>query len=68
MYVKDTSDFVKKVRDVQEDTRHTILVSMDVKPLYSNIPNHERIESVKQKPNVQTEKSIATKVIIKFLF
>ena len=53
---------------MQEGTRHAILVSMDVKPLYSNIPNHERIESVKEKPNVQTEKSIATKVIIKFLF
>ena len=37
---------------MQEGTRDTILVSIDVKSLYTNIPNHEGIESVKEKPNV----------------
>ena len=41
---------------------------MDVKSLYTNIPNHECIEAVKQKLNPQTDKPIATKVIIKILF
>ena len=53
---------------MQEGKRDTILVSIDVKSLYTNIPYHEGIESVKEKPNVQTDKPIATKVIIKFLF
>ena len=53
---------------MQEDTRDAILVSMDVKSLYTNIPNHEGIEAVKEKLNAQTDKPIATKIIIKFPF
>ena len=31
---------------MQEDTRNTSLLSLDVKSLYSNIPNHEDLEAV----------------------
>ena len=31
---------------MQEDTRNTSLLSLDVKSLYSNIPNHEGLEAV----------------------
>ena len=41
---------------------------MDVKSLFTNIPYHEGMERVKEKLNAQTDKSIAAKVIIKFLF
>ena len=41
---------------------------MDVKPLYTNIPNREDTEAVKEKLNAQSDKPIATKVNIKFLF
>ena len=47
-----TPDFIKKVRDKREDTKDRILVSMNVK---------ERLIFLSDKP-------IATKVIIKFLF
>ena len=40
---------------------------MDVQALYTNIPNHEGIEGVKEMLN-QTNKSLATQVIIKFLY
>ena len=42
------------------------LVSMDVKSLYTNIPNHEGIEAVKENLSAQSDKPIATKVIIYF--
>ena len=41
---------------------------MDAKSLYTNILNHQGIEAEKEKLNAQTDKPIAAKVIIKFLF
>ena len=40
-------DFIQKARDIQEDAGDTILVSIGVKCLYTNIPSHEGIETVK---------------------
>ena len=67
-YVKDTPNFIKKVRNIQEDTRDKILQSMDLKSLYANIRKHEGMEAVKEKLIAQRDKPIATKVIVKFLF
>ncbi len=39
-YVKDTTDFIKKIRNLKTNKR-IILVTMDVSSLYTNIPNHE---------------------------
>ena len=41
---------------------------MDVKSLYTNIPNHGGIETVKEKLYPEADKPIVTKVIINFLF
>ena len=63
-YIKDTSDFNNKneTKDIHKDT---ILVTLDVKALYTNIPNHEGIEAVKSALNSQ--KQIGTKNVIRFL-
>ena len=41
---------------------------LDVKSIYANIPNHEGISSIKSTLNFVSQKRIATKVIIRFLF
>ena len=47
-FVQDTTDFVKKIEALPDDPRkETILVTMDVRSLYTNIPNAEGIEAVK---------------------
>ena len=48
--------------------KDTILVTLNVKSLYTNIPNHEGIEALKSALNSVSKQPIATKVIIKFLF
>lgn len=63
-----TSDFIKRVRNIREDAKDTILVFMNIKSLYTNILNHEDTEAVKGKLIAPSDKPIATKVIIKSLF
>ena len=45
-YMKVTSDFLCKIRETENITRDMFLVSVDVKSLYTNIPNHDGIEAV----------------------
>ena len=56
---------VGETKDINE---YTILVALDVKSLYTNITNHDGIDAVKSALNFVSQKPIATKVIIKFLF
>ena len=53
------------MKDISKDS---ILVTLDVKALYTNIPNHEAVETVKETLNNQAKKPIATQVIITFLY
>ena len=47
-YVQDTTDFIKKLESLPEDNREeTILVTMDVRSLYTKIPNKEGKEAIK---------------------
>ena len=43
-YTQDTTDFLKKLDTLPDNT---YLVAMDVKSLYTNIPNDEGIQAVK---------------------
>ena len=59
---------MNKLENVKDTSKDSILVTLDVKALYTNIPNHETIEAVKNTLNNQAKKPIATRVIIKFLY
>ena len=67
-YIKDTSDFTNRINETKDINEDKILVTLDVKLLYTNILNHEGIEAVKILLNFISQKLIATKVIIKLLF
>ena len=45
-YVQDTTHFLKKLDDLPDIPDEAILVTMDVRSLYTNIPNTEGIEAV----------------------
>ena len=47
-YVKDSTNFIWKINNVEKVSGNGILVTIDVCSLYTNIPNKEGIEAVKQ--------------------
>ena len=65
-YIKDTADFINKINGVENIKEETFLVTLDVKPLYTNISNNEGIEAAKEALNSVPKKPFATEVIIKF--
>ena len=47
-YVKDSTNFIWKINNVEKVSGNGILVTIDVRSLYTNIPNKEGIEAMKQ--------------------
>ena len=66
-YVKDTQYFLKKLEKVKDIPHESLLVTLDVKSLYTNIPNNEGTKAVKESYDKYKEKTVFTKVIITFL-
>ena len=63
-YVKDSTDFIRKINSMQKIPDNSILVTMDVRSLYTNIPNKEGIEAVE---TTLKRKNIGTAIISTFL-
>lgn len=66
-YVQDTTDFINKTKDLHIP-ENSILVTMDVSSLYTNIPNKEGIEAVEKILNRNKKPTIATTVITTLLY
>ena len=66
-YVKDTSDFLRKLNTIKTVPDNSYLVSLDVKSLYTSIPNSEGVKAVKKSFDEFPRKTVATKVITTFL-
>ena len=52
-YVRDTTDFLQKLDKIKNTPNNTLLVTFDVKSLYTNIPNAEGIKAGKEASNNQ---------------
>jgi len=65
-YVQDTTDLINKTKNINIPD-NSILVTMDVSSLYTNIPNEEGIKAVEETLNKAQTKSIATIVITTLL-
>ena len=66
-YIKDTTDFLNKLETIGTLPKGSILVTMDVKSLFTNIPHSEGINAVANALEAEEESNISTRVIIKFL-
>ena len=47
-YIKNTQDFLKKLEKVKDIPQESLLVTLDIKSLYTNIPNNKGIKVVKE--------------------
>ena len=66
-YVRDTKDFPSKLNHVRHIPKESLLVTLDVKSLHTDIPNNEGIKAVREAYDKHPSKTVSTKVIIKFL-
>ena len=62
-YVKDTQNFFKKLEKVKDIPQESLLVTLDIKSLYTNIPNNEGIKAVKESFEKYKEKTVSTKLL-----
>ena len=63
-YVRDTTDFINKISTTGELPEEAHLVTMNVKALYTNIPNNEDLQALKEVMDKKQHKSVATTIIV----
>ena len=63
-YIKDSTDFIKKVSTTDKVPQKSFLVTMDIRSLYTKIPDNKGIKAVE---TTLKQKNLPTKVIIIFL-
>ncbi|XP_072050367.1 uncharacterized protein [Amphiura filiformis] len=66
-YVKDTTDFLNKLDSLKDIPNDSILVSLDVKGLYTNIPHDDGITACKEALDNRTNKTPSTDDLINLL-
>ena len=67
-YIQDTSHFLRKLNIRRDCNPDSILVTLDLKSLYTNIPNEEGIAAVREAISMSTSSKISSKVITTFLW
>ena len=69
-YLQDTSDFLRNIDKLNEANKfkaNTILASIDVTALYTNIPQKEGLESLSEALNERTDKTIPSEFLVKLM-
>ena len=66
-HIKDTTDFIRKIEAIRDLPENTILVTMEVKSLFTNIPHTDGTNAVARALEKIRNESTPTRVIFKFL-
>ena len=59
-YIKDTNDFLRKLRDLPALPENALLCTIDVVGLYPNIPHNDGLTVLRKALDRRTDKSIST--------
>lgn len=62
-YIKDTKDFLNKLKEITSLPEGTFLVTMDVKSLYTNIDHEEGAEACRLKLEERSNKTVPSHVL-----
>ena len=63
-YIKDTNEFLKKLRFLPKSPEGIILCKMDVVGLYPNIPHEEGLFALRKRLEIRKEKYVSTDTMI----
>ena len=66
-YIKDTNDFINKLRNLGNIPEDTVLVTIDVCALYTNIPHKDGLKATKKVLDRRESKEIPTDVVLRLL-
>ena len=69
-FIKDTPDFIRKVEEINKEIdlpSNTILVTMDISSLYTNISHDDGIECAREALDERDDKQIPTEYIVRLL-
>ena len=59
-YIKDTNDFLRKLKDLKTLPKDSLLCTVDVVGLYPNIPHKDGLEAVEKVLEERSDKTIST--------
>ena len=62
-YIRDTTDFINKLKNIDFVPHNAILATLDVRSLYSNIKHNEGLSALEECLDNRTHKEPSTKVI-----
>ena len=62
-YIKDTNDFLKKLRSLPNLPDDIILCTVDVVGLYPNIPHEEGLSALRKRLDLRQEKDVTTSTL-----
>ena len=66
-YGKGTNDFIYKINTVKSVPKNSYIVTVDLRSLYTDIPNAEGISAIKRAYDNYSKKTTTTKVITALL-
>ena len=62
-YIKDTNDFLKKLRSLPNLPYDIILCTVDVVGLYPNIPHEEGLSALRKRLDLRQKKDVTTSTL-----
>ena len=67
LYIKDSGEFLKKIRNVGNIPENAILVTVDVVGLYSNLPHNAGLKALINMLEAREHKAVSTDDLVKMV-